>query len=616
MTPGPYVRELTLSEDRLSVVDHRTGDRPLVAGSARGGGLPQPVGRHCPLGLPLFLAAVGGAGALLLQWPVLTSEPVFTRMNACVTAGMIALGSYLAIRKRERFTGLAFIVTAVCWPIIALDVYPGWGGYLAFVLGGGATFFVPLGWGILRYGRPRLAHRAERRYILLCALLTSGTAAAFSLFTTPELVGISARASWPTLVANEVARTVGAVLLCLGFQVLAWYFLLLVRRMLQEAPPTRRDAIRPLCIFGVAFGFGSSVVYTIATFDPDLLPLHTVAIVIGTFALTLTCGLGISIVRQDLLSARLIDSLPQSRTPDSVARYLKDILKDESVELLYMDPHSNLIDGDGHRRLMDEELHSPRFHAWIRGSDGTRIGLLTAHPLMRNDTTTLASLARIVTILAENARLQAVLRMRVEQLSATRIAQRLAFEQAREQFHRDLHDGVQQTIAAARMDLDAFADAATAEDHQQAIAQLDAKLRLALEEVHNLKDGTQPPELRFGLKPAVDRAVADLRLAAQCRVTNTDLGVLTVPVYYLIRESLTNVHKHAQAGMVEIDVATDGRMINITIHDDGTGGATDREHGGIGGMRQRVEELGGRFEISSPAGMGTTMKASVPCVWS
>jgi signal transduction histidine kinase len=285
--------------------------------------------------------------------------------------------------------------------------------------------------------------------------------------------------------------------------------------------------------------------------------------------------------------------------------------------LLYLDPDSSgLIDADGHLRLVNQELHSDRFHAWIWGSDGSRIGLLTAHPLMRNDTTTLASLARIVTILAENARLQAVLRMRVEQLNATRIAQQLAFEQAREQFHRDLHDGVQQTIAAARLDLDAFAEEATSEENQQAITQLDAKLRLALEEVHSLKEGIQPPELRFGLKPAVERVVAELRLAARCQVTDTDLGVLTVPVYYLIRETLTNIHKHARAGRVEINVTTDGRMIYVAIHDDGVGGAADREHGGIGGMRNRVEELGGRFHIISPVGRGTTMEASVPCVCS
>jgi hypothetical protein len=96
------------------------------------------------LRLPLLLAVVSAGFTLLLQWPALTSEPAFTRMNACVTAGMVVMGSYLTIQQRERFTGLAFITAGVCWPLIALDVYPGWGGYLAFLFGGGATLSVPL----------------------------------------------------------------------------------------------------------------------------------------------------------------------------------------------------------------------------------------------------------------------------------------------------------------------------------------------------------------------------------------------------------------------------------------------------------------------------------------
>lgn len=588
------------------------------------GGLPA-AGRRWPALLLPVLASASGAGALALQYPVLTSEPLFTLTNAAVTAAMVTLGSYLVIHHGERFTGLAFVVAGIFWPLIALDVYPGWGPYLAFIFGGGATFFVPLSWGILRYGRSRLAHRSERLYIPVCALLTSGAGAVFSLFTTPEWMGLPATARWPTLWfdtagfdtagANKAACTVGAVLLSVGFNILALYFLLLVWRVLREAPPTRRDAIRPLCAFGAVFGVGSGVVYTITTIDPQLLPLHALAIIIGALALILTGGLGISMARQDLLSARFVDRLPDSRTPESVARYLKEVLRDETAELLYLDPDSaGLIDADGRRRPWDRVLDTPRFHTWIWGSDGLGIGLLSADPLLENDKATLASLRRIVTILAENARLQAVLRMRVAQLTATRTAQQLAFEQAREEFHRDLHDGLQQTIAAALMDLEGLAEAGTPAQRRQGIALLESKLRLALEEVHSLKRGVHPPELQFGLKRAIDRVVGQLRLVARSRVTEADLGVLTLPIYYIIRESLTNVHKHAQAGTVEIDVSTDGRMIDIRVHDDGIGGAADRGHGGIGGMRQRVEELGGHFQISSPAGMGTTVTAQVSCV--
>jgi hypothetical protein len=58
----------------------------------------------------------------------------------------------------------------------------------------------------------------------------------------------------------------------------------------------------------------------------------------------------------------------------------------------------------------------------------------------------------VLSIVAENQQLHAVLRMRLSQVGALRTAERLAFDRPREQFRRDLHDGVQQTIAAAWTD--------------------------------------------------------------------------------------------------------------------------------------------------------------------
>lgn len=53
----------------------------------------------------------------------------------------------------------------------------------------------------------------------------------------------------------------------------------------------------------------------------------------------------------------------------------------------------------------------------------------------------------------------------------------------------------------------------------------------------------------------------------------------------------------AHAQRVNINVTTDGRTIDVIVHDDGIGGASESEQGGIDGMRRRVEELGGRLEL-------------------
>lgn len=144
-------------------------------------------------------------------------------------------------------------------------------------------------------------------------------------------------------------------------------------------------------------------------------------------------------------------------------------------------------------------------------------------------------------------------------------------------------------------------------------------LNYALEQVRNLKCGALPPELNFGLKSAVERTVAELRLDATALVTDADLGVLTLPVYYITRETLTNVHKHANANRVEIVINTDGYVIDLSITDNGDGGARSgigagARNSGLDGMHARIVELGGALSIESPIGMGTTVKASIPCV--
>jgi len=269
---------------------------------------------------------------------------------------------------------------------------------------------------------------------------------------------------------------------------------------------------------------------------------------------------------------------------------------------------------ENHDELVRGERDHFRMEKRFCRSDGGEIWTDLTVSLVRDAAGEPAYQVALLDDVSERRRLQAALRARVAQLTATRAAQQLAFEQAREEFYRDLHDGVQQTIAAARIDLDGLAEAEGPEEREQAVEQLYTKLRLALEQVHSLKRGIDPPELRFGLKPAIDRVVAELRLVARCRVADADLGVLTLPVYYLVRESLMNVHKHAHADLVEIDVTTDGQTIDVAVRDDGVGGATDRVYGGIRGMRSRVEELGGELIISSPVGVGTTIKVSVPCV--
>ena len=81
--------------------------------------------------------------------------------------------------------------------------------------------------------------------------------------------------------------------------------------------------------------------------------------------------------------------------------------------------------------------------------------------------------------------------------------------------------------------------------------------------------------------------------------------------YYVVAEALANVHKHAGAGRIAVHATTDERCLVLTVVDDGVGGA-DAEGEGLRGLADRVEALGGRLTLDSPAGGGTRLHAQIP----
>ncbi len=80
-----------------------------------------------------------------------------------------------------------------------------------------------------------------------------------------------------------------------------------------------------------------------------------------------------------------------------------------------------------------------------------------------------------------------------------------------------------------------------------------------------------------------------------------------------LREAVTNVHRHAGAKNVLLNLQQDGAAIELSIADDGRGGVDDDRFGnGLQGMRQRLEALGGSLAIESPPGGGTRLSLRVP----
>jgi signal transduction histidine kinase len=85
-----------------------------------------------------------------------------------------------------------------------------------------------------------------------------------------------------------------------------------------------------------------------------------------------------------------------------------------------------------------------------------------------------------------------------------------------------------------------------------------------------------------------------------------------VAVYYVVSEALTNAAKHANADMIVVDAEVADGMVRLAVRDDGAGGADVDQGSGLVGLQDRVEAIGGRLQITSPAGIGTSLVATIP----
>ena len=124
--------------------------------------------------------------------------------------------------------------------------------------------------------------------------------------------------------------------------------------------------------------------------------------------------------------------------------------------------------------------------------------------------------------------------------------------------------------------------------------------------------------LRFALeelaKSVSERAGFELDMQLPSHIYQLP-AALEQTLYRCTQEALANVVKYAAARHVEINLTQHPQQVVLTIRDDGCGfdpaEVDEDQHFGLTGMRERVELLGGRVEIASQPGQGTTIKIEV-----
>jgi signal transduction histidine kinase len=314
--------------------------------------------------------------------------------------------------------------------------------------------------------------------------------------------------------------------------------------------------------------------------------------------------------------AGLVVQLGAHAEPADLRAALSTALGDPSLELAYWFPaEARYVTGDG-RPVTAPDPESGR-RSTIVERDGTPIAMLLHDPALEHNEALVQSVCAAAGLALDNERLKAELRARLVELTASRARLVEATDAERRRIERDLHDGTQQRLVSIAMSL-GLLESKLPPDQGEApiVREAQDALALALEELRELTQGIHPTLLvERGLPVALE---ALCRRAGLPTHLNVDLDTrlsdqVETAAYYFASEALSNAAKHSHGTEARVDLSFDGRTLVVEVADDGIGGASVGPGSGLRGLADRVEALGGRFTVSSPPGLGTRLRAEIPC---
>jgi signal transduction histidine kinase len=240
--------------------------------------------------------------------------------------------------------------------------------------------------------------------------------------------------------------------------------------------------------------------------------------------------------------------------------------------------------------------------------DGVPLAVLVHDSAALGDKALLASVAALARTAVANASLEAQIEEQTREIAASRRRLVEAADGERRALQRTLVQGPERRLRTVSELVAQAASSRTATDGHLLQREIDA----ATDELRDLADGVRPADLDGGLGRALPALAARSPLDVS---TVANVGRLPDAVeaaaYFVCSEALANAAKHAKATSARIEATTDSRRLQLTVADDGGGGA-NVDGAGLRGLADRVEALGGWLRVESPPGTGTRVLAEIP----
>jgi signal transduction histidine kinase len=511
--------------------------------------------------------------------PATAQEQRLVLGDFVVGASLLVSGELCRRRRPQSHIGLLLIAAGFAWFLGSFA-----SSSFDSVAGAGAVFVAlhrgPLVHAVLSYPNGWLRDRLER---------------------------VVVAAAYAASVVAEVGQSAGARLALAGLLGAA-----ATRAYAHSSGPFRRARLTALAAAlalagalaaaGVADGLGAG-----GATDRALLWTYQAVIV------AIALGVALDLVRSRWAEATLTSVVIDlgAAPEEGVSRKrLARALRDSSLTLGYwLDEEHGFVDERG-RRITLPEADSGTQATVVREGEQP-LAVLVHDPGALDDPRLRDSVIAALRLAVANARLQRETRRQAEELSRSRRRLVEAADVERRRLEHELRDRTEARLAhLERLLAGAEADGADA----ALLAETLDELTAARADLAELAQGIHPRLLgERGLAAALADLARRAPVPVELRVPQERYPArVEAPVYFVCSEGLANIGKHADATRASIEMTRADGHLRVVVRDDGAGGADLAAGSGLRGLADRVEALGGRFELSSVASEGTTLVAELP----
>ncbi len=295
------------------------------------------------------------------------------------------------------------------------------------------------------------------------------------------------------------------------------------------------------------------------------------------------------------------------------------------IDAIHPDDRQHVEDAFAKGRL--DGTYSEEFR--IIRSDGTMRWIWDRNVVIRDEFGNTQRIAGVAEDITERKKAQQKFLEYQTQLKSLASELLLAEERERRRIATGVHDDIGQKLALTKLELQSIPERVSDPDVSASLSHACELVDKAMQDARSLAfDLSNPVLYKVGFVAAVESLLSE-RIMQKCgiksefksKVRKLKLGQDTsVVMFQAVRELLTNVVKHANASTVKVCIDKSDHKVQVIVEDDGIGfdlsrlKSPDKEKGefGLFNVKERLEYLGGSFDIESKPGQGTRVTMTVP----